>query len=247
MWNPLFLAFPKRCPLCDEPVYTDWTFGGFPVCRSCREEVFPIEEPACMKCGKPLSEERRELCLDCAKKDHHYTRGKALWLHEGRVRRALYGLKYKNKRQFANTFGQEMALRYGDWICRLKIEAIMPIPLHRSRLRQRGYNQAELIARQLFKSLCEKEAFAGGGMILDTSSLVRYRKTRAQKELDHRQRRENLRRAFVVPAGKLPWKRVLLIDDIYTTGSTIDGAARALKEAGVEEVYFLCVSIGGGL
>ena len=110
-------------------------------------------------------------------------------------------------------------------------------PLHRARRRKRGYNQAQILAENLGRMLC---------IPVDSKSLARRKKTSPQKKLGHNERKKNLKNAFAVTPAFRPVRKVLLVDDIYTTGNTLDAAAKALKEKGVEKVYFLTISIGQG-
>lgn len=118
------------------------------------------------------------------------------------------------------------------------IQAIIPIPLHRSKMRKRGYNQAELLAKQLSECM---------GIPIEKDVLYRIKKTRPLKEMNGEQRHRNLKGAFAVSKSWNPRQNILLIDDIYTTGSTIERAAGILKKAGVKNVYFLTLSIGQGI
>ena len=113
----------------------------------------------------------------------------------------------------------------------------MPVPLHFRRKRKRGYNQARILAELIG---------TGTGIAVDSRHLIRRKYTNPQKILGHRQRKKNLKNAFAVKKDFVPVKTVLLIDDIYTTGSTIDAAAYVLKQRGVVNVYFLTISIGQG-
>ena len=120
---------------------------------------------------------------------------------------------------------------------RWEIDEIMPVPLHPSRKRMRGYNQAEILAAELSIRT---------GIPLRNNALFRIKKTVPQKELDDEGRRRNLMGAFGVSTDWIPCRNVLLIDDIYTTGSTVERCAKMLKKAGVQNVYFLTISIGQG-
>ena len=131
-----------------------------------------------------------------------------------------------------------MASRYGKWIRRWEIEEIVPIPLHPSRKRTRGFNQAELLAKALGEL---------SGIPAEPNAVRRIRKTKYQKQLDDAGRRQNLKGAFSVVPGWKPKRCILVVDDIYTTGNTIHRTAEALKKAGVQKVYFLTISIGQGL
>lgn len=147
-------------------------------------------------------------------------------------------LKYHNKRYYAEIFGKELADEFEFQIRRWGIQAIIPIPLHRSKMRKRGYNQAELLAKQLSECM---------GIPIEKDVLYRIKKTRPLKEMNGEQRHRNLKGAFAVSKSWNPRQNILLIDDIYTTGSTIERAAGILKKAGVKNVYFLTLSIGQGI
>ena len=115
-----------------------------------------------------------------------------------------------------------------------KIDIIMPIPLHPRRLEKRGYNQAGVLAEALGKKL---------GIPVDEKNLKRRKNTKPQKELNHRERQKNMKNAFIV-RKKLKEENILLVDDIYTTGSTIEEAAKELKKAGAQNIFFLTIAIG---
>ena len=116
-------------------------------------------------------------------------------------------------------------------------EVIIPVPLHVKRLRTRGYNQAEVFARAL------SEEF---GIPVDAHTLVRVRNTRPQKELSDVERKNNIENAFQTRINSIKYKKVILVDDIYTTGTTINECADVLKRTGVEDVYFVTACIGNG-
>lgn len=191
-----------------------------------------------MKCGKPVETMEQEYCRDCEKQTHLFEQGRALWLQKMPVTKGIYQLKFHNKRYYANVFAEEIVKEYGDWIKRKEIDEIIPIPLHKSKLRKRGFNQAAILAKKI--SLLT-------GIPINEKAVFRIRKTRPQKILNPEERSENLKGAFGV---KKTWdvkKTVLLIDDIYTTGSTMDRVTAVLKKAGAQKVYFLTISIGQGL
>lgn len=207
-------------------------------CQACQERLTYIREPFCTKCGKPLEGMKdREYCDSCQKRAHSFDRGRALLCYDDCVRQSIAAFKYHGRREYREFYAREMAKGFYELALRWQPEALIPIPLHASRKRKRGYNQAELVARELGRLW---------GVPVDTGLLRRRKKTLPQKQLNERQRRENLKAAFFILADKVKYKTVILIDDIYTTGSTMDAAARILKEKGVRKVYFLCISIGSG-
>ena len=233
----LHVLYPKRCPICDRILGSWVRLGEYPVCDDCRKKIIYVTEPVCKKCGKPISNERGEFCHDCRRHSHAFIQGKGLWVYKGAVKTSIYRLKYGNRREYGIAYGQALVEQYGDWIQRNGIQAIIPIPLHKKRKRQRGYNQAEIIAREIGRQM---------DIPVFTKLLIRCVHTRPQKELNDKERKNNLKKAFKMTENNVQLRQILLVDDIYTTGSTIDGAAGALLEAGVERIYFVSVSIGRG-
>lgn len=234
----LDIIYPRRCPICTEIVRQN----GELICQECREKLFYIEGFTCLKCGKPIDVEEQEYCFDCVKNKHHYTKGYGIWVYKGAIRKSLANFKYHNKREFAKFYAQELVHKYGEEISNLKVDAMVPIPIHKHKKAIRGYNQADVLARELGKIL---------KVPVISNLLIRVKDTQPQKELNDKQRQKNLEGAFSISekekykfSKKL--KKILLIDDIYTTGSTIEACTNVLMQYGVEEVYFICICIGKG-
>lgn len=224
------ILYPTVCPFCSRLVKEG-------MCEECRKKVVYVQEPYCRKCGKPVRTEEQEYCFDCEKTSHFFEEGRSLFVHKSPVAEAIYAMKYQNRRVYAQFFGKQLAERYGGFIQKKKIDLIMPVPLHRSRKRARGYNQAQLLAEELA---------LWTGIPVDTKRLERRKKTRPQKSLNEKQRRLNIRGSFYFEGKLKGIENILLVDDIYTTGSTLDEAARILLKSGAEKVYFLTISIGQG-
>lgn len=226
------LFFPRRCPVCD-----DLTEPGELICGECRSAVHRAEEPVCMRCGKPLFNRRKEYCMDCEKKAHNYKQGKSVFVYEGKIRQSMYRFKYGNRREYAVFYAKEAALLHGAWIRRRGIEAIIPVPMYAGKKQVRGYNQAEVFAERLGREL---------HLPVEKKTVKRVRNTVPQKELGDIARKHNLKNAFQLCSDIVKYSKVLLVDDIYTTGSTIDAVAEVLLSAGVKEIYYICISIGTG-
>lgn len=212
--------------------------GTGQICARCGTRIFRVENPYCMRCGKPLATLHmgREYCEDCSRRQHSFTQGKAAFVYRGAMIGTMHRMKYSNRRDYAPVLAREAYGMYGDWIGRIQPQVIVPVPLHRARRRMRGYNQAELLARELSRL---------SGIPMDAGLLVRVHNTDRQRELNPQERKNNLKNAFQTPKKIVQLEKVLLIDDIYTTGSTADAAADALRRAGVKNVYLLCICIGG--
>lgn len=226
------LLWPEVCPFC-EKVYRQG------ICPQCKEKLRKIEIQGylCMKCGKPLAYKEQEYCFDCKRKNHSYDRGYSVWLHKEPASKAIYRFKYGNQRRYGYFFGQEMRRIFVKYLREKKIDVIIPIPLHRKRRRKRGYNQAEILADEIAKCV---------NVPMEAKWLSRQVYTNPQKELGRKERGKNLDHVFQLSKDFRPVKSVLLVDDIYTTGSTVDSAAKVLKSHGVSRVYFLTITIGQG-
>jgi ComF family protein len=153
------------------------------------------------------------------------------------MRQSIARFKYGGRREYAAFYAEEILKRCAREMLLWQAEVLIPIPLHSSRRRKRGYNQAALLAREISKRC---------GIPVEEHLLYRVKKTKAQKELNDQERQTNLKHAFSVRKGEIPYQTVILVDDIYTTGSTIDAAAAVLKENGIQTVYFLCICVGRG-
>lgn len=234
----LEFIYPPVCPFCGTILSRKEKEEKRGICFTCREKLPYIKEPCCMKCGKPLREKEQEFCADCAKHSLSFDQGRSLYLHTSMVQRAVYQFKFHNRRYYAEIFAEEMTQNCKAWIRRWEIEEIIPVPLHPSRRRERGFNQAELLAKELGKRT---------GIPVNTKAVSRIRKTKYQKQLDDIGRRQNLKGAFSVDKKWKPKRSVLIVDDIYTTGNTMHRVSEVLKKAGAQKVYFLTISIGQGL
>lgn len=227
------LLFPRRCPVCDRPVFPP----GELICRKCASVPEYIREPRCMRCGKALRKAEGEFCLDCSRRHHRFDRGIVLYQYQS-MKRSLYRFKYGGRQEYADFLGTDMARRLGAEILAWHPDALIPVPLHREREEKRGYNQAALLAEALGKEL---------GVPAIGNWVVRVRNTRPQKELSGSARQNNLKKAFKLTRNDVKLNTIVIIDDIYTTGSTIDEIAGLCRRAGVKNVYFAALSVGNGL
>lgn len=226
------LLYPSTCVLCGKP-------NKDSVCAECRKKYPLLKEPLCMCCGKPILEEEREYCEDCSEKLPKFTQGRSLWLHKGEVKQSIYQFKFHNRRIYGKTYGRLLAKRYERYLVKWKIDCIIPVPIHSHRRRKRGYNQAEVLAKALQSEL-------ETNIPIKNQLLYRKKETIFQKKLDNKQRKRNLRGAFGVNDKGAIQGNILVIDDIYTTGATLNEIAMVLKKNGANNVYFLTISIGQG-
>jgi len=223
-------VFPRRCPVCGDIVRTPGSF----ICADCVREIPFVRDPVCMKCGRTVSDPSEELCRDCAGRAKSFEYGVALTDYDDLMQRVITDIKYRNRREYIRPFGRLFCLKRGEALRAMRADCLVPVPVHPSRLKTRGFNQAELLA---------EEISAGTGIPLRTDLLFRTGRTAAQKELSPDERIRNLEGAF--SAESLPGgiRRVILVDDIYTTGSTAETCTRILKAVGAEKVYIAVLSI----
>ena len=197
------------------------------VCTACWKSILPIVPPICDGCGDPISRVDAR-CSGCAGHTLAVTRARAIGHYEGTLREIIHALKYSGRHSLARPLAHRM--RQGGSGLLEKVDCVVPVPLHWRREYERGFNQAREIARHL------------GLPVVD--ALVRRRATRAQVELAADRRRENVAGAFALRHFwfrdcTIRGKTVLLIDDVSTTGATLDSCATVLKTAGASDVYAL--------
>ena len=226
------LLYPRRCPICDEVLPS----GRKYICPDCRKKLVFIREPFCGKCGRQLTESA-EYCRDCEKSSHEFTQGRAVFDY-GSIASSLYRFKYGGRPEYARFYAKAVYERNRDYLRVMAPDAFIPVPLHKKRLRKRGYNQAEEIAKELSKLT---------GIPVYGRLVQRISNTAALKTLGRSERRKILKNAFKIRENDVKLRKVCVIDDIYTTGSTMDEIARVLKTAFGCEVYFLAVTTGRGL
>ena len=228
------LLYPRHCPVCG--VLLPY---GAQVCTRCRPKLPYVRGPVCCSCGKPVLSAEQEYCYDCRVFPKSFRFGAALFIYNEQTRPAMAAFKYKNRRMLSQFFARELFRQYGSDILRREPDALIPVPIHHSRRRQRGYNQAELLARDLSVLL---------GIPCFSHLLLRCIDTPPQKQFRPQARLNNLQGAFAVHPAYLPLlprlSSVVLVDDIYTTGATMESCARILLTAGVRQVFVCSVCIG---
>lgn len=231
--NLLDYLFPSRCVVCDGLVDR----RGEGICGKCKKQIVYVREPYCLKCGKQLSQEEKEYCSDCERIRHIYVQGTALYDY-GSMADSVFRFKYAGRTEYAVFYGKDLYEKKARWLAGIRPDALVPVPVHPSRMRSRGYNQAELIARELSKHC---------GIPVAKKIIGRNLRTQPLKNLSHEERQNNLKRAFKILQNDVKLNTIVIIDDIYTTGSTIDAIAKVFKEAGIEKVYFMALTIGRGI
>lgn len=222
--------YPLRCAACETPLAHGM------VCLSCRRTFPVLREPFCEVCSQPFTggDAARFTCVNCANRELAFTCVVAAFRNRGAVRDMIHRLKYNHEVHLVPLLGRLLAKSLRDLrIRKQKFDALIPVPLHPRRLRERGFNQAELLARELQRR----------ANIPVFSILIRSRYTATQTQFDRRERMQNLRGAFKITQNDLVQnKTLLLVDDVITTGSTLNECAAVLKKAGASSVYAAAVA-----
>lgn len=231
------IIFPQNaCCLCRKPgMYNTRN----PWCKDCTDTMLDMQKclPICKKCGKFL-EEGEEICVDCSSTPPQFHVARSVGPYTDSYRIAIKALKFLGKRNLAVRMGTMMADVVKNEPEFWPLDLIVPVPLSKGHLEQRGFNQTEVLAKQIGKEL---------KLSVNKDALVRVKETPAQRELTKEERERNLLYAFKIEDNKdIYRKNILLVDDVYTTGSTSRECTRTLLEAGAARVSVITWATGKG-
>jgi ComF family protein len=220
-WTGLDWVYPPRCGGCGA--------SGSRFCTKCLQETQIIYPPVCILCGRAL--ESQGICRNCQRNPPGYTAMRSWAFFSGPLRNAMHRLKYKRDVALADTLVQPLIrlLATTDWM----IDLVTAVPAGVARQAKRGYNQAALLARPI--ALCY-------GLPLRLGALKKLCETRTQVGLTLRERMQNVENAFHADVGSVQGKRVLLVDDVSTSGATVSACARALCQSGAQQVFVLTLA-----
>ncbi|MGA7826601.1 MAG: ComF family protein [Geobacteraceae bacterium] len=229
----LDILFPPRCHACRcflaEPV-------DIHLCHACREKIRVVASPLCTICGAPFATENGidHPCGHCLTTRRPFAGARTAALFEGPLQELIHRFKYGRKIQLSRPLGLLTASALWDYQAGLSLDYVVPVPLHRRRLRERGFNQSQLIGRILAKNW---------KIPLSVNNLRRIRWTTPQTCLSAAERERNIKGAFdVAMTDSFKGKRLLLVDDVYTTGNTVSECAKTLRQSGAKEVHVVTVA-----
>lgn len=218
------VLFPNgyKCLVCGKEIDCDKKIS---ICDKCFNKLPKINGNVCGKCGEPINSDSK-FCVHCKKELPQFTKCFAPYVFEGEIINLIHGLKYHGKIYYAKTLSSlilQAVVEQG-----ISVDVVMPVPLNLRRESERGFNQSELLA----------ESFSSAGYNVDVAVLTRSRNTASQTYLNKKEREANVAHAFVVTnKSKVRGKNILLVDDVYTTGATMNAIALVLFEAGAKNVY----------
>lgn len=227
------LIFPPRCVSCDQSLYSapDHYF-----CPACHDRIGFVRSPICLRCGIPFEsgELKDHLCGDCLTADTVFSVARCVGRYEETLLDCIHRFKYNEHLGVGKVLGQMMAVYAYPAFNVSDYTLIMPVPLHPKRLRQRGFNQSLLLARVIA---------ARHDRPVDFMTLKRQIYTEPQVNLGRSERETNIKGAFkIADAGRIAGEKILLVDDVYTTGSTVKECATVLLKAGAEDVAVLTLA-----
>ncbi len=236
------IIYPPRCTICSRflwkgPLVKET--GSLSFCPACMADFRTIASPLCPICGQPFPSEVKEdhICEDCLRKRPFYEAAWAPYRYEGAILKAIHRLKYGSKGFLADALGPLLARFTEKRFDRSGPVLIMPVPLHPKRIRERGFNQSLLLARHVARRL---------QLDLDFLSLRRVRYTPPQTGLAKKERQKNVRKAFQLKHQEaVKGKTILLVDDVVTTGNTLNECARVLKKGGAVKVFGVSLARAG--
>lgn len=228
----LDLFFPPLCHVCRSYISSP---GTTHICPECRTSLVPLTAPLCPRCGIPFTGAGgNHLCGRCCTSSPSYDEARGAFAYEGPVSDLIHAFKYRNKTHLRRPLGQLTLEALPEFIVPSRHDLVLPVPLHRRKLALRGFNQAVLLG----------EIFAcHAGLPFERHNLRRVRWTEPQINLSAEERRTNVKGAFAVAEPeRLAGRRVLLVDDVFTTGSTVEECARVMKQAGAAAVSVITVA-----
>lgn len=229
------IIYPKICFICKNKIVPQ--VKDTVVCRPCEEKILINPPPFCRSCGRQLktNSTAKGICPGCIKNHLYFDRAFSPCIYDGVIRDLIGGFKYKNRDYFGKYLSQFMINFIREYRLPVGyIDLVTPIPLHRSRLREREFNQARVLAEHIAREF---------NKVIDNNILIRHRHTLTQTELGIKERFTNIKGCFSLKKGvSLKNKNILLVDDVLTTGATTSEAAKTLKEAGAAIVFVLTLA-----
>lgn len=235
----LNLVFPLDCKICGKPIRES---KGYSICEDCFKTIELIDKPYCKKCNKPLlisvdlfRQEQNIFCVDCKKKKYSFEFARSVGRYDGVLKECIHLFKYYGEKELAKPLGKLLI----DYLTKNEefrelIDLIIPVPLHKNDLRKRGFNQSVLLAKIIgnYFSIPVKEEV-----------LIKKRLTPSQVNLSKKERDKNIFKAFFINESKeVKEKNILILDDIFTTGSTVEECAKELKKAGTKNIFVLTLA-----
>lgn len=237
-----------RCPICYRVLFFTQDF----ICAHCIKKLEYIKDGTCSKCGRKIEDTHfindreiqiRQYCTDCLTDIYSFKKGCSLFNYKGNIRHIISEIKYNNSPELGVYMGKFLGefLLSQPWL--VSMDFLVPVPLHDNRLKERGYNQAEKITKGVAEIFLDYPALSH--IRMNESCLIRKANNPHQVHMNKEERFRNVRNIFQATEDQvIKNKNILLIDDVYTTGATIEACSRALLLGGAKDVYFATLASG---
>ncbi|MPW26377.1 ComF family protein [Alkalibaculum sp. M08DMB] len=227
-----------RCPICKRVIFFSDEF----ICHQCKSSLDMVGDEKCKKCGKEI-DDGKNYCSGCITYNYNYQEGFALYNYEGSIKTIIHNIKFSNCPELAVYMGKVLgkSMKNCSWL--EELDYIIPIPLHENRFKTRGYNQSEKISNGIINEFTQMDKALDIKLCINT--LIRQKDTPHQLKLSKEERFSNVKNAFkVTNKDVINEKTILLVDDVYTTGATIDECSAKLLDNGALKVYFAVLASG---
>jgi len=231
-------VFPLDCKICKKPIRES---KGYSICENCFKTIELIEHPYCIKCGKPLlptdffKQYGEILCLDCKRKKYSFEFSRSIGIYNKVLKKCIHLFKYYGEKKLAKPLGKLMVdylLKNAEF--KKKVDLIIPVPLHKNDLIKRGFNQSVLLGKVIgdYFSIPVRERI-----------LIKKKLTPFQVNLPKKERGKNILRAFSVERPEeIKGKNILILDDVFTTGSTVEECAKELMKARTNNIFVITLA-----
>ena len=231
--------FPSRCVICDAVLPFGDKLENEHLCDKCKTKLEFIKEPTCKKCGAMISNSEDEYCMRCKEKFYKsFEYGFGLLRYNDSIKQSLHKIKYGGRKEYLYFYGKLIARAFYNKFLEINPDCFIPVPIHKSRLKERNFNQSIVLANVISNELSKK------GLIIpvNTNIVFREKNTKVLNILDNDERKLELKNAFFINDIN-GIDKAIIIDDIYTTGSTINEISKCLKNAGINSIYFAVISV----
>ena len=234
--------FPNRCIICDEVLSFGTGIYNTHICQKCVDELELINEPKCVKCGAAIMDDESHLCLRCKntyfEKKSYYNYGFGLCRYNDSIKKSIHRIKYDYRKEYLEFYGKAIVKKYHDEIANMDIDCFVPVPIHKKRYIERNYNQSEVLAEHISEELKKY----GIDIPINNDIIYRTKNTKSLNRFDTLGRVNELNNAFYVNKIK-NINNICIVDDIYTTGSTIETMSKILYKNGYKNIYFISIAV----
>ena len=235
----LNLIFPLDCRICEKPIQES---KGYSICEDCFQTIELIDKPYCVKCGKPFvistnifKQDGEILCVDCKRKKYSFEFARSVGIYHGVLKECIHLFKYYGEKKLAEPLG-ELLIDYlaKNQEFKKKIDLIIPVPLHKNDLKKRGFNQSVLLSKVI------GDYFS---IPVGESVLIKKKITPFQINLSKKEREKNILKAFSVEKPEeINGKNILILDDVFTTGATVEECAKELIKSRAKNIFVLTLA-----